>query len=80
MEETKIMFIQVNKNIKTKFLIKKDEYNYESPIPGTVVDSEIIKNNRYEFYLVSSKSPIGIATPTHYSVIYDSTSCSPEDL
>jgi hypothetical protein len=51
---TKIVFLSVNKNLKTKYLIKKGNNQYDRPAPGTVVDSEIIKSNLYDFYLVST--------------------------
>lgn len=54
MADTKIVFISVNKNLKTKYLIKKGNNLYDRPVPGTVVDSEIIKHNLYDFFLVST--------------------------
>ena len=80
MANTKIVFISVNKNLKTKYLIKKCDNQYDRPTIGTVVDSDIIRKNLYDFYLVSTMCRQGIQTPSHYSVLYDDLNCCPEDI
>ena len=80
MSETKIVFISVNKNLKTKYLMNKGSNQYDRPVPGTVVDCEIVKNNVYDFFLVSTQCRQGIQTPSHYSVLYDDLNCGPEDI
>jgi aubergine-like protein len=80
MSETKIVYLSVNKNLKTKYLMKKGNNQYDRPIPGTVVDCDIVKSNLYDFFLVSTQCRQGIQTPSHYSVLYDDLHCEPEDI
>ena len=42
-----------------------------NPIPGTVINSGVVENNIYDFYLVSTGSRQGVVSPTHYTVLYD---------
>ena len=53
MKDSKIMYITVNKGIKTKFILNHDN-GYKNPAPGTVIDHSITKKDMYDFYLVAT--------------------------
>ena len=62
----------VNKRVKTKFVLESDGGRLENARPGTVVDHDITPQGVYDFFLVSQSVRQGVATPSHYSVLYDS--------
>jgi hypothetical protein len=56
------------------FLELEDDYNYIDNIPiGTIIDKEITSDNYYDFYLNSTFSNQGTNSTTHYTVLYDDT-------
>ena len=58
-------------------------YNYDrldNPVPGTVLDHSITPQDGYDFYLVSQNVRQGVATPTHYTVLYNTLDSTPEKI
>ena len=53
LQNSKLIFLTVNKKIKTKFMLQNHE-RVTTPKPGTVLDHTISKQHFYEFYLVST--------------------------
>ncbi|KAK8774282.1 hypothetical protein V5799_011184 [Amblyomma americanum] len=51
-----------------------------NPLPGTVVDSEVTRPERYDFFLVSQSVRQGTVAPTLYNVIYDTTGLKPDHM
>ncbi|KAK8757976.1 hypothetical protein V5799_004390 [Amblyomma americanum] len=51
-----------------------------NPPPGTVVDSEVTRPERYDFFLVSQSVRQGTVAPTQYNVIYDTTGLKPDHM
>ena len=49
-----------------------------NPICGTVVDSKVTLQERYDFFLVSQKVTQGTVSPTSYNIIEDNTGISPD--
>ncbi|XP_052892464.1 protein argonaute-2-like [Anopheles moucheti] len=78
-----VTFIVVQKRHHTRFFphgnCPSDGKNRNVP-PGTVVDSEITLPTRYEFYLVSHASILGVAKPTKYVVLHDDSNSEPDEL
>jgi len=91
----KIIYVIVNKRVNARlfefrpnptFDIRQTELpgepnfkNLLSAPSGTLVTSGITSRG-YDFYIISQKATQGSAIPTHYSVIYDSSSLEPEKL
>ena len=73
--ESKLCWIIVNKQCDIKmFLELEDDYNYIDNIPiGTIIDNEITSENYYDFYLNSTFTNQGTNSATHYTVLYDDT-------
>ena len=73
--DSKICWIIVNKKCDIKmFLELEDDYNNIDNIPiGTIIDQEITSEQYYDFYLNSSFSGQGTNSATHYTVLYDET-------
>lgn len=72
-------FVVVTKRISTRFFMKGSR-QFENPPPGTVIDDEVTRPERYDFYLVSQSVRQGTVTPTQYNVIYDTSSLSPDHM
>lgn len=75
----KLAYVIVSKRINTKFFLqcRGDAQNVPA---GTVVDDVVTLREHYDFILVSQHVTQGTATPTHYNVLYDSFSLSPDQL
>jgi aubergine len=43
-----------------------------NPAPGTVIDRDIVSHDSYDFFMISTTSRQGVASPTHYVIVYDS--------
>lgn len=67
----KLMVVMVNKRISQRFFNNDNPSRLSNPIPGTVINSGVVENNIYDFYLVSTASRQGVVSPTHYTVLYD---------
>ncbi|XP_077485667.1 piwi-like protein 1 [Amblyomma americanum] len=77
--EPKLAFVVVTKRISTRFFLP-DREHVTNPPPGTVVDSEVTRPGRYDFFLVSQSVRQGAVAPTYYNVIYDTTGLKPDDV
>ena len=81
-QEPKLCFLVVNKRVNARFYTRTDG-NISNPPVGACVDSDVTKENGYDFYLVSAETTQGVVSPTHYHVVYDDTglNCEPiQDL
>ena len=74
-----ILFIMVNKRIKTK-LISEDNGRLSNPAPGTVVDHTITAEGLFDFYLVTTTSRQGLPTPSHFSVLSNEFNATAKDI
>ncbi|XP_077488732.1 piwi-like protein 1 [Amblyomma americanum] len=75
----KLAFVVVTKRISTRFFLPSREH-VTNPPPGTVVDSEVTRLERYDFFLVSQSVRQGTVAPTHYNVVYDTTGLKPDHM
>jgi aubergine-like protein len=74
----KLCFVIVTKRINTRLFQRAGAPNqYQNPIPGTVVDAVVTRDERYDFYLVSQSVRQGTVTPTMYNIIKDDTNWAP---
>jgi len=79
LDNLKFNYISVNKKTDLKFFQEKGR-GYENPQSGTVIDTEVIAPNDYQFYLQPQYVNQGTATPVEYHVLYDSINMPIEDL
>lgn len=77
--QVRIGFIIVNKRISTRFF-KSEKGSIGNPPPGTVIDSEVTRPGRYDFFLVSQSVRQGTVSPTQYNVIFDTSGLPPEHM
>ncbi|XP_077500664.1 piwi-like protein 1 [Amblyomma americanum] len=75
----KLAFVVVTKRISTRFFLPSRE-RVTNPPPGTVVDSDVTRPERYDFFLVSQSVRQGTVAPTLYNVIYDTTGLKPDHM
>ena len=68
-------FISVNKKTELKFFQINNSNNNDlkNPPSGTVIDTNIINDDLYDFYLQPQYVNMGTATPVHYHCLFDST-------
>ncbi|KAL1470729.1 hypothetical protein MTO96_024086 [Rhipicephalus appendiculatus] len=78
--EHKLAFVVVTKRISTRFFAHTPSGGFNNPPPGTVVDSEVTRPERYDFFLVSQSVRQGTVSPTHYNIIYDTTGLKPDHM
>ncbi|KAH7946707.1 hypothetical protein HPB52_003764 [Rhipicephalus sanguineus] len=78
--EHKLAFVVVTKRISTRFFLHDPSRGYGNPLPGTVVDTEVTRPERYDYFLVSQSVRQGTVAPTHYNVIYDTTGLKPDHM
>ena len=71
-DEIKVMIVLVNKRVNQRFFKGDNRQRLGNPLPGTVVDSDIVSADAYDFFLISQTSRQGVVSPTHYVVVYDS--------
>lgn len=79
-EPYKLSFVIVTKRINTRFFLKLERPNLDNPLPGTVVDTEVTRPERYEFFLVSQSVRQGTVGPTNYNVIEDTSGFPPKNM
>ncbi len=89
-----IIYVIVNKRVGTRLFEQviqgpAEGHGTVRPIPGTKMLQSArsgtlvtggVTSRRYDFYLIAQKITKGIATPTHYHVIYDTSTFEPEKL
>lgn len=68
----KITLIVVNKRINQRMFVGSSTGGIENPMPGTIVDSDLVENCEddrcYDFFLVPQQTTQGCVTPTHFFV------------
>ena len=75
-----MMVILVNKRVNQRLFNMDSGNKVSNPVPGTVVDSGIVPKDSYDFFLVSQIGRVGVVSPTHYVVIYDSIKQDPSKI
>jgi len=75
----KLAFVIVTKRVNARFFerIGPNPQQVQNPSPGTIVDTEVTRRERYDFYLVSQSTRQGTVAPTSYNIIEDNTSWKP---
>lgn len=79
-ETVQFAFVIVTKRINTRFFKKLQRPNLGNPLPGTIIDSDVTRPERYEFYCISQSVRAGTVSPTNYNIIYDTTPFKPENM
>ncbi|XP_065176641.1 piwi-like protein 1 [Sycon ciliatum] len=67
----RMAMVIVQKRISTRVFFRG--HQLENPPPGTVVDHTVTRKDVYDFFLVSQHVRQGTVTPTHYTVVHDTT-------
>uniref|UniRef100_A0A8C3PIK8 Piwi-like protein 1 n=1 Tax=Calidris pygmaea TaxID=425635 RepID=A0A8C3PIK8_9CHAR len=75
----RLTVIVVKKRVNTRFFAQSGGA-LKNPPPGTVVDVEVTRPEWYDFFIVSQAVRNGCVAPTHYNVIYDTSSLKPDHL
>jgi len=78
-EQPKLLVCVVNKRINSRFYLDKSG-TVENPPLGTCVDSKVVGNGTYEFFVCPARATQGAMTPTHFFVVYDDTGLPSEQV
>ncbi|KAH7977988.1 hypothetical protein HPB49_004122 [Dermacentor silvarum] len=79
--EPQLAFVVVTKRIAARFFSMDNRGGgYQNPPPGTVIDNNVTRPERYDFYLISQSVRQGTVAPTHFNVIHDTTMLKPEHM
>ncbi|CAF3792637.1 unnamed protein product [Rotaria socialis] len=80
-ELPKICFTIVKKHHNTRFFTWDKQSNQTHNIqPGTVIDTDIISPNGFDFYLNSHAAIQGTSRPMLYHVLYDDIGFTPDEI
>ncbi|CAI2168374.1 8249_t:CDS:2 [Funneliformis geosporum] len=77
-----ITFVVVQKRHHARFfpVDKKDSDRTGNCLPGTLVEKMVVHPVEFDFYLQSQAGLQGTCRPTHYHVLYDQNSFTPDSL
>lgn len=78
--EPKLTIVVVQKRINTRIFGVLHGNKMDNPPPGVVVDHTITRRDWYDFFLVSQHVRQGTVSPTHYVVVYDTSSLKPDHM
>jgi aubergine-like protein len=79
-KEPSILFVLANKRIEQRFYTK-DKGRSFNPRNGLVIESDVTRPDRFEFYMISHSGPTGLQCPIRYEVIKNTYSkLDPKDL
>ncbi|CAF0840758.1 unnamed protein product [Adineta ricciae] len=77
----KICFTVVKKTHNTRFFIYDKQSNQTSNVqPGTVIDTDIVSPNGFDFYLNSHAAIQGTSKPALYHVLYDDIGFTSDEI
>jgi aubergine-like protein len=68
----KLAYIIVTKRLSDRFFTKSGNY-INNPAGGLIVDTDVVKDNTFEYFMVAQAVNKGTATPTNYNVIFNTT-------
>ena len=66
----KVVIVLCNKRVNQRFF-QNENNRLSNPQPGTCIDSDVVNQNTYDFYMISQQAKQGVVSPTHYVVVYD---------
>ena len=73
----KLVFILVTKRINNRFYkIDKRKGRIGNPDSGLIVHSDVVSDDKFDFFMVAQNVNQGTATPTHYEVLLNESSFS----
>jgi aubergine-like protein len=78
-QEPKLCFIVVNKRVNARFYGQAGGQVSNPPV-GVCIDSDVTKENGYDFFIVTTKTNQGVVSPTHFNVVFDDTSLGCEGI
>lgn len=67
------LYVLVNQKTGTRIYNMDDNKYFSNPLPGTIVGSEMSKDNSYEFTMASTFTDQGTTNMVQYKVGYDSS-------
>ncbi|CDW90249.1 macronuclear development protein 1 [Stylonychia lemnae] len=79
-DSSKFIFVMVNKRVKARFMLDNGGGRLDNAQPGTVIDHSVTPNNTYDFFLISQACKQGVASPSHYTILFDNINSNAEDI
>lgn len=73
----KLAYIIVTKRLSDRFFTKSGNF-FNNPEGGLIVDTHVVKDNTFEYFMVAQAVNQGTATPTNYNVIFNNTDLKAE--
>jgi aubergine-like protein len=80
-KNVRLAYIIVTKRISDRFFTE-DQYKkrLDNPIGGLIIDSDVTKDDRFDYFMVAQQVTQGTATPTYYNAIYNDTDLKAESF
>ena len=74
-----LVFVVVTKRIQQRFFLKAGT-RLSNPLPGTIIDTGVTRDELFDFFLVPQAVGQGTVTPTHYNVLEFKTTLTPDHI
>ena len=75
----KLAYIIVTKRLSDRFFVNIGG-KLDNPKGGLIIDSEVVKEDQFDYFMVAQDVNQGTATPTNYNVIYNDTDLRAESF
>ena len=75
----KVTVLLVRTRHNTKF-VEASGAGCANPPAGTILDHTVTERNWYDFYLIPMNVSQGTVTPTHFTVVHDDSSFTPDTM
>ena len=78
--QPELIYVIVNKRVNARFFKSDKGGQIFNPDRGTIIDTDVVNQDIFDFYLVSHGSRVGVQAPTHYHVAYWSNEVDVHEL
>uniref|UniRef100_H2YJ65 Piwi-like protein 1 n=1 Tax=Ciona savignyi TaxID=51511 RepID=H2YJ65_CIOSA len=75
-----VSFIVVKKRVNARFFAPGRGSELTNAPPGTIIDDTVTRPEWYDFFVVSQSVREGTVSPTHYNVVYDTSTLKPDHM
>nr|XP_009860146.1 piwi-like protein 1 isoform X1 [Ciona intestinalis]XP_018669549.1 piwi-like protein 1 isoform X1 [Ciona intestinalis]XP_026692672.1 piwi-like protein 1 isoform X1 [Ciona intestinalis]XP_026692673.1 piwi-like protein 1 isoform X1 [Ciona intestinalis]XP_026692674.1 piwi-like protein 1 isoform X1 [Ciona intestinalis]XP_026692675.1 piwi-like protein 1 isoform X2 [Ciona intestinalis]XP_026692676.1 piwi-like protein 1 isoform X3 [Ciona intestinalis] len=75
-----VSFIVVKKRVNARFFAAGRDSELMNAPPGTIIDDTVTRPEWYDFFVVSQSVREGTVSPTHYNVVYDTSTLKPDHM
>ncbi len=75
----RLAYIIVTKRLSDRFFLD-GQRGVTNPDGGLIIDTDVVKDDKFDFFMVAQQVNLGTATPTNYNAIYNDTGLPAESF